>query len=589
MSQPTRTSHTVGPMKNDKLKKNIFWILAGVGPFLTLLAFIFIVFIVGGAIDERATAIDGEFKTLTGKSAKGTLAMETMEKQKETIALQKQKLWEANWQVQLKLFKWPNNPDMKVFEEKYQKFGEKMIVSNDELNTFKRRDVYEAAYETSAEVVAPTTFLGGNWRNVLRYVSNWGERTPTQNQIWLALEDLWVQRGLLEPIRTVNDDFAMLLPMDDGKTPLKRTFGNRIWLLELEVVDGGKAIKSKLTNRTDRMQLLGGGKTMRLKILLSDNAPPIDYRIEEEFLKANETLDVRLVPRLHGIPPGTDVKKIIAVKQVLDQRTVPIRRIDAMALGKVDARHIAAVLKPPKFLPPPEVAVAAATGPPEGMGLPPGAELDPDRRGLGAGGATGAGAGDPTSTLDAKKDRYIEATDQVRRMPVALILVVDQSHLQDTLVAFANCSLRFQVTQYHWKRFRGTLIATDGSSSGGELSGSPAGGQPGLPMGFAPPASFGPPMGFRGMPPTGFGPPVGGPGGGRQGDDEGSGFAPPGGFGGVPGGNVSEAQATSGLVELTLYGIVTLYEKYDANPTAAGTTADGAPPAAAPPAAVPPG
>ena len=43
-------------------------------------------------------------------------------------------------------------------------------------------------------------------------------------------------------------------------------------------------------------------------------------------------------------------------------------------------------------------------------------------------------------------------------------------------------------------------------------------------------------------------------------------------FGGIPGlsatslSNVSEAQANSGLVELTVYGLISLYEKYDPKP-----------------------
>ena len=60
-----------------------------------------------------------------------------------------------------------------------------------------------------------------------------------------------------------------------------------------------------------------------------------------------------------------------------------------------------------------------------------------------------------------------------------------------------------------------------------------------------------------------------------------------GGFGGMGSGNsstVSEAQATSGLIELTIYGIVTLYEKYDDKPPEAVVPPT---PAATTPAATP--
>jgi hypothetical protein len=581
-------------MKPEVLKKNLFWILAGVAPFLTFLAFVFIFTGVGSEISSRSETIAKELKELGDTKAKGTKSLATMDKQKEVIGQQKTKLWEANWQQQLKLFTWPNQPDLKVFEEKYQKFGEKISASNDELTTFKRKDVYESVYDQIAESIKPTTFAGGSWKSVLRFVSDWGDPRPSQNQVWLALEDTWVQRGLLEPITTVNNDSATFTPVDDGKDMMKRVFRSKLWELELEIPkdgkDAGKIIKSKLTNRTERMQLLGNGKTMRLKIWLSPNAQPIDYRIEEEFLKAKETLEIRPVERLHGIPQGTEVKGLFKVMQTLDSRTVPIRRVDVVSIGKVDARHASATLKPPAFWPADETATTTEGGPggpggpPPGVGGGPPAGLEggpgggrggPSAGGGGpglggAGGGRGANFGPPLAVLDGNKLRYIDVTSQVRRMPVAMLIVVDQSFLQDTLVAFANTPLRFQITQYHWKRFRGTLTSTDGTGGlgggpggpggpggrgGDEEGGYTMGGSPGGPGGRG---SSGPPGGIPGGPP---GASSGGPGGSGS-----FGLGNEGGMGGFPGSqssSVAEGQATSGLVELSIYGIVTLYEKYE--------------------------
>ena len=572
-------------MKTEVLKKNIFWILAGVAPFLTFLTFLFVFLFVGGEVATKSEAITKDLTDLGNKKAKGVKGLGTMDKQKDVIAQQKQKLWEANWDQQLKLFTWPTSPsgDLNAFEQKYQKFGEKMSVFNDEFSTFKTKSVYEGVYERLAESIKPTLFYGNNWRGVLRHVSDWTDKTPTNNQVWLALEDMWVQKGLLDPIVAVNASAAVFAPIDDGKDPLKRKFRSRVWDLDLEVPkegkQAGKIILAKLTNRTDRMQLLGNGKTMNLKVWLADGGTPILFRIEAAFLKANEVMNVAPVPNLHGIPDGTEVKKLARVEQILDARTVPIRRIDVVQLGKVDARHAAAALKQPKFIP--EDAVVDATA---GGGMPggPGGEGGPAggmaamMGGRGAGGpgglAGGAAAtvGVPTAVLDGNKKRYIDVTDQVRRMPVGMVLVVDQMFLQDTLVAFANSSLRFQVTQYHWKRFRGTLSnATDPSGGGGdgELSGNPgmSGMMPGM-SGMMPGGPGGMMPGMSGMMPgrsgfpgsTGFGPPGGG---GSEGGFVGGGFG--GSFGGGGGAAVTEAQATSGLVELTVYGIITLYEKYD--------------------------
>ena len=247
----------------------------------------------------------------------------------------------------------------------------------------------------------------------------------------------------------------------------------------------------------------------------------------------------------------------------------------------------------------PEAVVGAEGGTGSGPGAPPGgiAGAGPSAgmegmMGMGRGGpggmagmggtAGGAKSGPPMAVLDGNKERYIDATDQVRRMPVGIVILVDQMYLQDALVAYANSTLRFQITQYHWKRFRGTLSAgnTDGYPAGDEGYGPPGGsygdgGGPGTGSGGKGGAFGGRNDGSSdagGPGPGGFGGPPGSGGfGGPPGSGGFGGFGGmgSGGFGGMGSGNsstVSEAQATSGLIELTIYGIVTLYEKYDDKP-----------------------
>ena len=78
--------------------------------------------------------------------------------------------------------------------------------------------------------------------------------------------------------------------------------------------------------------------------------------------------------------------------------------------------------------------------------------------------SAGAGGGTVASVIDANKKRYLVVNDQVRRMPVGIVLLVDQSNMEDVLMAFANSPLRFQITQVTWTRFRGSL---GGGGSGG--------------------------------------------------------------------------------------------------------------------------
>jgi hypothetical protein len=56
--------------------------------------------------------------------------------------------------------------------------------------------------------------------------------------------------------------------------------------------------------------------------------------------------------------------------------------------------------------------------------------------------------------------RYSQQSDAVRRVPVAMKMVIDQDYLEDLMTAVANSRLRIQITQVEWKHFpRGTSIA----------------------------------------------------------------------------------------------------------------------------------
>lgn len=616
--------------KNDALKKHHFWILAGVELLLVLLAMVFMMTGPGEAKDKAAADIAKKLKEASDTHGKGYKVLkEDYPKQKEILLQQREKLWKVNYDDQKKLFDWPQSPRLQRLAQKYQKFGEKMSTPNQEFDDIKNPEVYEAAYDRAAEAIKPTGFPGGNWRNVLRYVSNWGEVYPTSDRVWLALEDLWLQKALLMPVNDVNAEasrFVLVKPAGpDGKPteppPLKRTFRSRIWELTLEVPTSGpyanKAILATLTNRTNRLQVLGNNNEMRLNVWLSEGAQPIRYRIQKDFVKANETIKVETpVPLLHTIPGGTEVEKIVKVEQVLDERTVPVRQVLDIELGYRDARHFSAQLKKPKWWPEaPDTGTPAggfpSGGPPGGMpGMPggpggPGGTGSPESGGMGGkffgglmggpggGGATtrGAKAGSPAQVLDANKDRYVEVTDQVRRMPVGLVVLVDQMFVQDALVAYANSPLRFQITQYHWNRFRGSLSGGRygaGGGFGGPPTGEGAPGEAGGEPGTGSPESGGAPGGEE---PPSYSLSRGGMGMMAPGMGGMSMAGMMGGFGAAgTSGGVSEAQITSGLVELTIYGIVTLYEKYEKKSedgstpasTPAGTTEASAPAAATP-------
>ncbi len=46
-----------------------------------------------------------------------------------------------------------------------------------------------------------------------------------------------------------------------------------------------------------------------------------------------------------------------------------------------------------------------------------------------------------------ERNRYLMATEQARHLPIAMVLVVEPEHVNDVLIAVANSPLRIQTTQ----------------------------------------------------------------------------------------------------------------------------------------------
>jgi hypothetical protein len=212
--------------------------------------------------------------------------------------------------------------------------------------------------------------------------------------------------------------------------------------------------------------------------------------------------------------------------------------------------------------------------------MPPGGALP------GQAGQSGAGTDDVTKVNSIPRRRYMHVKEQARHLPFAMRLIVDQSHVHDVLAAFANSRLRIQITQI-------SLQQTSNVSN--------ASPQPGAPSGMSVGAPMMPTMGSMGAG-SGLGMGYGPGAGGSSGMNPAMmmvGSAPPGGRGGMPGGRMPglpgvgsggsgtpklpgspggpgpdgvpgkekpsdtpAAQDTARLVELALYGVATLYERF---------------------------
>ncbi|VTT97191.1 unnamed protein product [Gemmataceae bacterium] len=586
----------------ELLKKHHFWVLAGLVPLFVLIAVFTISSSVGEAIENREKDYKTSEQSIAAKlNPKSDKLIEAIQSQVSKVQDKKNELWKQNWERQKALYVWPKtSARLKEVERLGLKFGDPIPSGDSQYAEFQKPEVYLAEFSKDlpnrkaslpnpgmADLIAPTQFKAG-WQSVLRHVNAWDERQLTSEQIWLMMEDVWVQRSMLDAIRQVNAQMAEFQRVkyvkndqviDDPVSkqpndPLRRKFRSRIWELELEVAnkDNKRVLGGRLINHTDRLQLMGLNNTMVVKVWLQPgkDVVPFEFKIGGEFLPGRGATKadgspanvMTIVPTDEHIITG-DVVEIVKVEQVFDTRTVPVRRIENLALGLTDSRFADKQMKIPNFkayVEEEQRAAAAAPPPgPGGPGAPKGPTFPPPGGFPGAPGATGpglrSGGGTVDQVVNGNKKRYIEVTGEVRRMPVGIAVVVDQAYMQDVLLAYANSPLKFQITQVTWTRFRdslnnginnpsnpldpsgGVILSGQGNLSG-EFQSDPDR-RPGGPRPLPGPAPLPGPGG------TGPGGPFGFPGSGGL-------------------STVSESQLTSGLIELDVYGVVSLYEKYAA-------------------------
>jgi hypothetical protein len=453
-------------MKLDKeyLVKHHFWFLLATYTPMVLLGLILLWTSVAGAIDGEAKAI-GKAKDEVKKYAKGDVKndkwISAFKAKADKLAKKKNDVWNEVWQGQSTMFAWPTP----LAELNNYEYGEDIREAQKRDVYINDKDCYPKQVSDMVAIVQPVNDKGegvvqyeGGWKKVLTYQPRWLGRErltlPSSEEIWLAQEDLWIQKELLQTIRDINDGLALY---EKAKNPPPRArdeldrqvFENPRWRLELGLTRD--VIRWKITNRSPRLQSLA------LNFRLTFKGKTQDLWVDGLPLAPNQTSKEDTFKLPGAAPSGFD-----AVAQVLDWRTAPVKRIDQLRLAygssSTTGKQLVAY---PTFAPKDDPN--AAPGGPGGPGAPPGAmqggmPMPPppggERFGPGMPGGPNAKGGNEMGFV---KNRYIETTDQVRRMPIGMVLIVDQSHVQDVLTAFAKSRLRFQTTQVEWKRYRGKI------------------------------------------------------------------------------------------------------------------------------------
>jgi hypothetical protein len=438
--------------------------------------------------------------------------------------------------------------------------------------------------------------------------------TPTTEELWLTQETVWVKRELMRLLQATLFNIGYFRPIED-KTPPPAgyashfRFRNSNWELDL-LLRKGERNQLFISKNSTIKNINANKRTLPLrevKVYVEQANP----NSEKKLNRVGPTFTIQGDPVPWGEKPrpigGEDVrvdaysfteKEPIFALQRFTWGNSPIKEIDAMILGYQSSRTAFQELRGIKE---DDASTAPAAAPATGgggkMGMMGGSGPDTS-----AGASRGSG-----SPLGINLKRYLQVTPQVRRMPIGLVLVMDQAYIEDLMAVFLNSRLRFLPTQLQWQQATGGARSPDSSvpsqtparpatPSGGagkmQISGvgsSPPGGMMG---GSAPPG--GGMMGMMGgsAPPVGM---MGGMGGPRPG----------GGMMGMMGGGMMMQQggaamgtnivASTGdehdpnLIELALYGVISLYDRWqdpNAQP-APGAQTTPAPGTATPPATNP--
>jgi hypothetical protein len=339
-------------------------------------------------------------------------------------------------------------------------------------------------------------------------------------------------------------------------------FFNTEWLVDLKLVPGtgglGAAVEAVIHNRSGKMILpaqfevtyTDGKETFVGEALVKqEKSDPFPANTSRQATK----FDVRRTQR---------PTRIVAVRQVFDWRSVPIKQISRIEFTEIahkesdrtkirDLKKYDFTKKDPFYTGAPPATTA--TPPPDDGSATTAAG---GRLGMGSGASTASESSQRTEAHGVPLKRYYEVTNEVRRVPVALVLVVDAANLNDVLASLANSRLRIQITQVVWNRLPGGLGTPAFAKRG------PPPPAPGAPAGGAPGGGTGREGGALG---TGAGgaTPAGYP--GRPGGAGGPAGAGPAGVGpGAPARGPISVEEETNEIEVQIYGLISLFENPDA-------------------------
>jgi hypothetical protein len=485
-------------LDKDSLVKHSFWILTGLFLVLVLGCLAVLATSVSDTVNKEAETLKKAEATVQGiKDPKNERFVEAFKKQDELVEHKKDDVWKRAWETQKDMMTWPRALASRF--QKYQYFG-------DHINEYDRAEFkqqYRDQYPELLEVVDPVgdngegavQCKGGDWAAVLNLDQNFQD-PPSDADIWLAQEELWVKREMLRIIHDANEyvaRFKEVAPEDQqGKEnkgvkagpaaakeaksakpdaaaaakaqkppqpaplaarsdPNHKIFRNPFWEFDLTLAELSPrkyVLRGKITNISKRKRSLD----TKFKVFLQDPRQLADPSFQPLSvaglpLAVGESKEVS-----QPVDPQRAIEGLFGIEQILNWRTAAVKRLDELQLMYPSSRTASRTLKPP-------LPNAPAFKPNTPEGGDSSADANAQSAGAPVAGSasyspSGAAQAPGTTLSGLRLDRYTDVSAAVRHMPVAMVMVVDEEHLPELLAAFVNSKLRIQVTQYHWHHCR---------------------------------------------------------------------------------------------------------------------------------------
>ncbi|HTU88618.1 MAG TPA: hypothetical protein VMF69_00840 [Gemmataceae bacterium] len=498
-------------LDQETIVKHQFWFLLGGYFLLWFIAVLCLKFIAPGKIEEFQKAYDGAASGVKTAQSGGPINTATFlppwDKEAKTFSDHKSVIWGDAWNYQKDMYDWPEewltkydmtNPQAPLTPDDRNEYKDKLY-----LNQIENLRAYAPKWLNPVE-------LKGSFNDIFKPMTaqDWKE-PPTREEIWLIQEDFWVKRELFLVVYDAMIRQAVMQPEkidepnpDPENIKYRYRFKNKNWVITLHlrstdkglVIGGDSTIKNIHPSHHPQPLTSAKGKGIWFNVFQDNVRTLFEVRGEPVSWSETKRFSAENYPTpLSGI--NWDEKALkdhpIVVSQGFDQTNSPIRRINAIELAKQDCRSFIWPLQPNHTLaaldPLAEEDLSktgGGGGPPGGMSAPPGMPAPP-MGGMPQGGPAGGmpgmfgmrgrgPTGNKTPNNEIERNRYLQSKDQdkkvnppSRHLPVALQLVVEQTHMHDVLIALANSRLRFQITQVDFRHDKEYVPQSEGDKKDG--------------------------------------------------------------------------------------------------------------------------